>query len=726
MSGLMPWYILREWDNSGKLLSGGLLYFYDSGTTTPKAVYSDHTLTVPLTNPVVLDPGGAADIFLGDGAYRILIKDSHGVQIREPIDGIQGLSSGLSEGSNISMAAVKVYNDVRALTASPDFVYVSGAEAEGDGGAGLFQLIPNSTLPDDDGIVLTSGGGTRVYVRVFDGPIDPRWYGLDYGVNVDQTAAFNKVTAASATHNRDALFAGESFYTQNTTVNAGASIRCNLDSFFHAGSGLTMTFKTGSRFSAEGISFGANIQPVFEADVVSPVPLSWMGGQTNEEKIAKLAACAASGVDQVVLIDTSYTVSSIPTFPANYHVDVAGGLITTTGAATALSMDVIYAGDSQFISYSNVLANVGATYVGKRPARPEWFGAKGDNTTDDAVAFQACFKHGDALLMNKSYRLARKIDTTRLTIRGELVASMAVNAPMTSVSDVPTPRLYMDPATHLEVVNFTAAGQFSANGVGLAMTNNAIIETKTGGNIHLDNCVVWGTSNSLKSTWLVANDTAIGNASMVLASVANQNLTNVRFDNDYTKRFYRNNSSFQDMFLENEVNSASYDNILTTDSTGKVVGKSDLEFQSLDINGRLTTHYLLEEGIEVTNVRFHWYAAGGTPHCDVYRDDVIVDTFANDPAYYTMQASDSPTLLVTSDGYDSSWPSMSILPSAVKPSNSARSTIVYKTPSQGALYIGEVTPLHMHNATRLVLPSLINFGIIGFGVWVGDNWAFTV
>jgi hypothetical protein len=66
-------------DSSGNPYSGGKLYFYQSGTTTPLDTYSDSTLSTPNTNPVVLNSAGrpAVDIFLSDALYKAVLKDSN-------------------------------------------------------------------------------------------------------------------------------------------------------------------------------------------------------------------------------------------------------------------------------------------------------------------------------------------------------------------------------------------------------------------------------------------------------------------------------------------------------------------------------------------------------------------------------------------------------------------------------------------------------------------------
>ncbi|SSQ07936.1 Uncharacterised protein [Acinetobacter baumannii] len=61
----------------GKPLAGGKVYSYAAGTTTNKATYTTMAGTVANPNPVILDQNGKAKIFLGDGSYRLQIKDSN-------------------------------------------------------------------------------------------------------------------------------------------------------------------------------------------------------------------------------------------------------------------------------------------------------------------------------------------------------------------------------------------------------------------------------------------------------------------------------------------------------------------------------------------------------------------------------------------------------------------------------------------------------------------------
>lgn len=71
-------------DDSGDPLSGGLLYTYQSGTTTPATTYTSSTGSVANPNPIVLNAAGRTpdEVWLTDGSlYKFVLKNSSGVTI---------------------------------------------------------------------------------------------------------------------------------------------------------------------------------------------------------------------------------------------------------------------------------------------------------------------------------------------------------------------------------------------------------------------------------------------------------------------------------------------------------------------------------------------------------------------------------------------------------------------------------------------------------------------
>ena len=74
----LPTLKYRALDSNGDPISGAKLYFYETGTTTPLATYSDEALSVANANPVVADSyGWFGEIYLKtDQAYRVKLTTS--------------------------------------------------------------------------------------------------------------------------------------------------------------------------------------------------------------------------------------------------------------------------------------------------------------------------------------------------------------------------------------------------------------------------------------------------------------------------------------------------------------------------------------------------------------------------------------------------------------------------------------------------------------------------
>lgn len=85
-------------DSSGNPLSGGKLYSYEAGTTTPKATYTTAAATVENANPVILDSAGTATIFI-DGSYRFDLYDANDVLIESTDNVTNFTTTGAEEDS---------------------------------------------------------------------------------------------------------------------------------------------------------------------------------------------------------------------------------------------------------------------------------------------------------------------------------------------------------------------------------------------------------------------------------------------------------------------------------------------------------------------------------------------------------------------------------------------------------------------------------------------------
>lgn len=71
-----PYAKVQYLDQNGKPYAFGKIFTYAAGTSTPLATYTDSTLSVANTNPVILDAAGRADIWIGTAAYKFVLQDT--------------------------------------------------------------------------------------------------------------------------------------------------------------------------------------------------------------------------------------------------------------------------------------------------------------------------------------------------------------------------------------------------------------------------------------------------------------------------------------------------------------------------------------------------------------------------------------------------------------------------------------------------------------------------
>ena len=88
---------VQFFDNSGNVLTGGKLYTYDAGTTTPAATYTSASGVTAHTNPIILNAAGrvpdSGEIWLSDSvSYKFVLKDQNDVLIGT-YDNLVGINS---------------------------------------------------------------------------------------------------------------------------------------------------------------------------------------------------------------------------------------------------------------------------------------------------------------------------------------------------------------------------------------------------------------------------------------------------------------------------------------------------------------------------------------------------------------------------------------------------------------------------------------------------------
>lgn len=129
---------LQFFDSYGNPLSGGLLYSYTAGTSTPLATYNDASGTTFNTNPVILDSRGEANVWLGSSAYKFKLATATNVDIWtvDNITSVAALSAAagsslvgfIAAGSNA--VATTVQSKLRESVSVQDFGAVGDGSAD--------------------------------------------------------------------------------------------------------------------------------------------------------------------------------------------------------------------------------------------------------------------------------------------------------------------------------------------------------------------------------------------------------------------------------------------------------------------------------------------------------------------------------------------------------------------------------------------------------------------
>ena len=89
-------FAAQFFDNNGVILSGGKIYTYAAGTTTPQATYTSASGVTPHANPIILDSAGrvpGGEIWLTDGlVYKFVIETATSILLGT-YDNITGVNS---------------------------------------------------------------------------------------------------------------------------------------------------------------------------------------------------------------------------------------------------------------------------------------------------------------------------------------------------------------------------------------------------------------------------------------------------------------------------------------------------------------------------------------------------------------------------------------------------------------------------------------------------------
>ncbi len=506
-----------QWFNlSGSAaLSGGVLYFYEPGTSTPKQVYADYEGNTSAGTSVTLDASGRANIFT-DGLYRVILRDAGGSQIGPTVDGI-GSAAGVSTGATLS---VVTYDDLRALTgANGTVVAVEGRTANGDGGAGLFVWDALETAADDGGTLLTPVGSPASgrWLRIFSGDMDLRWWGAKMDNATDDDDAYAAGLAASVSRQRWlGIFGGIARLGSTVSAPSGSMIRFSRGGALTASSGaVSAGFPSGSTLEGAYRCFKSALVVSIAQEAAWQIDPDWWDSVDDDTRI--LAACnACASANQQVLIRHAYAMTASFTQPTNPVLvfEGSGKLAWSGGSAVNIILRRFTSGDPTGgrFTFSSVAKLSSLTMVNSQGEylSPFLFGAAGDGTTDDASAVWPVFLHGKGRI-DARFKIGTTLAKTgSVDLRGPLLDGREY----TDSADIPAAIILASG------IDLTASADLTISGCAVIAKNAAQSEILVTGSLTLNASALWGQENTgVASLGVQAAGSVIDKALLTVAPV---------------------------------------------------------------------------------------------------------------------------------------------------------------------------------------------------------------
>jgi hypothetical protein len=198
-------------DNNGDPLSGGKLFTYNAGTTTPRTTYTSSDGGTAHTNPIILDAAGrvpGGEIWLTNGVqYKFTVTTSTNVLIGT-YDNVVSTST---IDNNAPFVAVSDYGEINtasllAALAANDYVFVNSGTYLGP----IDITLPNKTLMMDTDVIFFLPNNT-VPIGSLTGPAVLQISGNNITIQGDFTVNGNKA-------NNDSSLFSTSNYTGNLNI----------------------------------------------------------------------------------------------------------------------------------------------------------------------------------------------------------------------------------------------------------------------------------------------------------------------------------------------------------------------------------------------------------------------------------------------------------------------------------------------------------------------------
>lgn len=354
----IPVIFFQEEYDDGAPLSGGKLYAFEAGTSTPKITYTEPTGNVASTHPIILNAAGRCSVWLAEGAYKWMLtdKDDNVIWTKDNtnLEDLEGTSSYAGSISALESIPVGQSNFASVVMENSNVLSYEWQEYSVASGNNFSVIIPDSS------------------------PATGRWI-LRYD---------NTISSAVFVSLNDAIFRiGNSVpvtlvvcksetLTANLTIPSNITLKVQKGGSINGAYTLTMN---GILESDEINIISAATTVVFGAASIHTINSRWF----NSFALA-IASCGSSNV--ILEHSTSMSISNHLTIPSNVTLRIMnGGATLDVGNTITLTINGKLEADriSVFTGLGTVkFGNGSVDYI-----CPEWFGVD-SSSPDNTAAFQ--------------------------------------------------------------------------------------------------------------------------------------------------------------------------------------------------------------------------------------------------------------------------------------------------------------------------------------------------
>lgn len=280
MAQIAPNAIFQGLTTNGLPLSGGKVFTFTAGTSTPLNTFTDSAGGTPNANPTILNSSGQAIIYW-NGVYKVTVKDSldNTLYTYDNLDlrNVSGaLAADLSITTDITKGAALIGFDGTTLDQffklrSPRIVvsisalrgldktryqhaWVEGYYASGDGGGGAYYFdAADTTSADNNGTIIVASDGGRWKLE-YNGFVSAKQFGAKGDNTQDDTTFLQKM-----------LDIGGVYFIPAGTYKITATLKFKLSSTKFIGNGRdTVT-----------LNYTGTTGPVFSNNVSATTTLLW-------------------------------------------------------------------------------------------------------------------------------------------------------------------------------------------------------------------------------------------------------------------------------------------------------------------------------------------------------------------------------------------------------------------------------------------------------------------